>query len=214
MPAVEPSTWEVAESRLAVYRFLLAALDKPTAEQHDWIASDGFRRTLAELVIQFGVAGPAGKLAAADAVEHQARYIACFDVGLPEPPVVLLASHYNRREPVTAVIHEHVLYYKWFATPLATGNIEPADHLLNELAFLIHMDELLLQGKPADSILRARRDFLRRHAARWPVRAATDAELKSLPMVYRTLLALLAAAVAEDLKLTETALTQFAEEKP
>ena len=80
---------ELATSRLAVYRFLLAAFDKPSAEQHAWIAGPAFRQTLEELGDKFGVAVPAGDLAAADPADHEARYIACFEVGLPEPPVVL-----------------------------------------------------------------------------------------------------------------------------
>jgi TorA maturation chaperone TorD len=199
---------ELVEARLAVYRFLLAALDKPTAEQHAWFTGSAFRRSLAELAGQFGTPAPA-EPAAAGPAEHQARYIAGFEVGLPTPPVVLLASHYNRREPVTAVIHEHVLFYRRFGAALSAGNIEPADHLLNELAFLIRLDELYLEGEPGASILRARRDFLRRQAARWPARAAEAADERSLPAVYRSLLHLLAAAVAQDLEVTEAALAEL-----
>jgi DMSO reductase family type II enzyme chaperone len=199
---------DLAESRLAVYRFLQAAFDKPTAAQHEWLAGDQFRELLAMLADRFGVAGPADDPGTADAVDHEARYIACFEVGLPTPPVVLLASHYNHREPVTAVIHEHILFYHRFGLRLAEGNPEPADHLLNELAFLIRLDELMQQGMPADSLQLARRDFLQRHVSRWPAKAAADASAKGLPMVYRTLLAILVAAVAEDLRLTEAALPE------
>jgi TorA maturation chaperone TorD len=197
---------ELAETRLAVYRFLLAALDKPTPEQHAWFAGPDFARNLEHLAEQFGIATLPGKLAAADPRDHEARYIACFEVGLPTPPVVLLASHYNKREPVTAIIHEHILFYHRFGANLAAGNIEPADHLLTELAFLIRLDELLLCGVPdARSVMRARRDFLRRQTARWPACAAEAAVEKHLPAVYCALLALLAAVVAQDLALTETA---------
>lgn len=208
------SPQELAPTRQAVYRFLLAALNKPTAEQHAWFAAPEFRQSLAELAERFGVAPPPGELAAAYPADHQARYIACFEVGLPTPPVVLLASHYNKREPVTAIIHEHILFYKRFGASLAAGNIEPADHLLNELAFLIRLDELLAQDTPmADSILCARRDFLRRHLTRWPAQAADAAVEKHLPGVYCTLLALLAAAVEQDLALTEAAVVGRNEEQ-
>jgi TorA maturation chaperone TorD len=199
---------ELVEARLAVYRFLLEALAKPTVEQHIWFSGPDFRRSLTELAEQFGTP-PAGEPAADGPAEHEARYIACFEVGLPTPPVVLLASHYNRREPVTAVIHEHVLFYRRFGAALSAGNIEPADHLLNELAFLIRLDELYLRGEPGVSILSARRDFLRRQAARWAARAAEAAVEKGLPAVYRSLLHLLAAVVAQDLQLSETALNEL-----
>ena len=205
---VSAATAGLVGARLAVYRFLLEALAKPTAEQHAWFAGPVFRRSLTEAAEQFGTPPP-GEPAAAGPAEHEARYIACFEVGLPTPPVVLLASHYNRREPATAVIHEHILFYRRFGAALSAGNIEPADHLLNELAFLIRLDELYLGGEPGASVLRARRHFLRRQAARWPARAAEAAVEQGLPAVYRSLLRLLAAAVAQDLELTEAALSEL-----
>ncbi|MBL8797487.1 MAG: molecular chaperone TorD family protein [Planctomycetia bacterium] len=204
----------VVEARLAVYRFLTAALDKPTAEQHEWFSNRSFLASMEQVCASFGVPVPEGELAAADPADHEARYIACFEVGLPTPPVVLLASHYNRREPVTAVIHEHILFYHRFGATLSASNREPADHLLSELAFLLHLDRLFLKGMPADSLLLARRDFLHRHASRWPAKAAADAEEKCLPTVYRTLLAILAVAVAEDLRLTEATLAQWRKVMP
>jgi TorA maturation chaperone TorD len=203
---------QLAETRLAVYRFLLAALAKPTPAQHAWFAGDDFRRLLELLCGQFDVAPPDKGIAPLDAAEHEARYIACFEVGAPEPPVPLLASHYNRREPVPHVIHEHILFYKRFGTRLAAGNMEPADHLLTELAFLIRLDELLQEGKlEAVSIRRARFDFLSRQPAQWVAQAAAAAQQKHLPAVYQTLLALLAAAVTQDLELTETVAASLGE---
>lgn len=205
---------ELIEARLAVYRFLLAALDKPTADQHTWFASTAFRRSLEELSHQFDVALAEEEWATPGLAEHEARYLACFEVGLPAPPVPLLASHYNRREPVTALIHEHLLFYRCFGASPAAGNIEPADHLLNELTFLIWLDERLLRGGEAvPSILRGRRDFLRRQAAAWPGRAARAAAENGLPAVYRTLLGILAGAVAEDLTLAGAAVAHVDGEK-
>jgi DMSO reductase family type II enzyme chaperone len=197
----------LAGTRMAVYRFLLAALDKPTPVQHAWFAGADFRRVLELLCEQFDFVLPYGRLAATDAAEHEARYISCFEVGLPEPAVPLLASHYNQREPMPQIIHEHILFYKRFGTRPAAGNIEPADHLLTELAFLVHLDELLEEGKlERESIYRARLDFLNRQPAQWVAQAASAAQEKKLPKVYQTLLSLLAAALQQDLELTETAL--------
>jgi len=205
----------LAETRMAVYSFLLAALAKPTPAQHAWFAGPEFRRNLDDLCEQFGVPLAMGELAAADAAGHEARYIACFEVGVPEPPVPLLASHYNRREPVSQVIHEHLLFYRRFGARPAAGNIEPADHLLTELAFLVRLDELLRAGTvEAESVLRARHDFLSRHGAAWPAKAAAAAADKDLPEVYRALLALLAAAVRQDLELTAAPVAAVGGEKP
>ena len=144
--------------------------------------------------------------------DHESRYLACFEVGLPGPPVPLLASHYNRKEPAPRIIHEHVLFYKRFGVR-PVDSLESADHLLDELAFLIRLDELLLAGRvEAESVLRARRDFLARRAARWPARAAALTHERGLPPVYRTLLALLAVAVEQDLALSETAVADLAKE--
>jgi TorA maturation chaperone TorD len=197
----------IAEARCAVYRFLRAALDKPTAEQHGWLASTGFRQALEELAAEFGVETPPGELFPGGAADHEARYLGCFEVGLPEPPVVLLASHWNRREPVTAVIHEHRLFYNRFGAAAVMDPREAPDHLLNELTFLIHLDERLLDPRhEAGSLLRGRRDFLSRHPLRWIGHAAEATAEKHLPRIYRTLLDVLAAAVGQDHQLTEAAI--------
>jgi TorA maturation chaperone TorD len=192
---------------VAVYRFLQAALARPTPEQHAWLAGAEFRRSLDFLCDQFAVAAPPDEPEPADPADHEARYLACFEVGLPEPPVVLLASHYNRREPVPQTIHEHVLFYQRFGARLAADNLEPADHLSNELAFLVHLDELLLTGAlETESVLRARCDFLSRQPGRWVGRAAAAAADKGLPAVYPSHQALLAAAVEQDQARTQEAL--------
>jgi DMSO reductase family type II enzyme chaperone len=206
---------ELAEARLSLYRFLLAALSKPTPEQHAWLRGPEFRRALEVAAERFGLPGAVGEVAPDEYADYESRYIACFEVGLPAPPVALLASNYNRREPVPAVIHEHVLFYKRFGLRLPEGDIEPADHLLNELTFLIHLDELLRAGRTdAEWILLARRDFLQRQVARWVPRAAAEADEKRLPAVYCQLLALLAHAVQHDLELTRDAVPSPAEDTP
>jgi len=204
----------LAESRLAVYRFLLAALDQPTPAQHAWLESPAFRHALEQVCEQFDLVVPRNNLAAADSADHEARYIACFEVGLPTPPVVFLASHYNRREPVTAIIHEHKLFYRRFGLNQATDNGAPADHALNELAFLIHLDELLLAGQiEEESILRARHDFLDRHMSRWPAAALSAAKDNGIPQLFVILLGLLAAAVEEDRALSQSELRQHVQER-
>ena len=204
---------DLARSRLAVYRFLLAALDKPTPEQHRWLRGPDFRAALEALGEAFQLPCPDGELVPPALADHESRYLACFEVGVPGPPVPLQASHYNRREPIPATVHEHVLFYKRFGARLANGNIEPADHLSDELAFLIHLDELFAAGQPeAESVLRARRDFLARQVTPWAAAAAAAAEEKLLPALYRFLLAALARAVEQDLELSQAALAALPEE--
>jgi TorA maturation chaperone TorD len=167
------------------------------------MSEEPFRATLAELCATFDVPLVSDAELPGDYTLFESLYLACFEVGLPTPPVPLLASHYNRREPVPATIHEHVLFYKRFGVRLAPGNIEPADHLCNELSFLIRLDELILEGVvPSESLLAVRHDFLTRHPARWLPQALTAAQTLNLPEVYVALINLLTRAVAQDVELT------------
>jgi hypothetical protein len=124
----------------------------------------------------------------------------------------LLASHYITRQPVPRTIHEHALFYRHFGAQPAAS--EPADHVLNELSFLIRLDELLRTGADSASLVRARRDFLTRQAVRWIGKAADAAAEKHLPPVYCVLLALLSAAVGQDLELSEATVAAIEREKP
>jgi DMSO reductase family type II enzyme chaperone len=205
-------TDDLIETRQAVYRFLLAAFDKPSADQYAWFASHAFQDALAELAERFGVPPAATEADAGSVADHEARYLGCFEVGLPAPPVMLQASQYRRHEPPPAVIHEHVLFYQRFGMRQTPDNRETADHLLNELAFLIHLDDLLRKGEGTESVLRARRDFLERQASRWPAQAAAQAVEKRLPDVYATLLALLTAALNDDRDITQTAIAALQEQ--
>lgn len=201
----------LADARLAVYRLLLSALEVPSPEQFAWLRSREFHDALSAAAAQFDVALPDGDWFGTDASDHEARWIATFEAGLPTPAVPLLASHYNRTEPTPRLLHEHVLMYRRFGRKPADGAVEPADHALNELSFLIHLDEMLADAgdDEAESILRARRDFLKRHAAAWPARAAEQAASADVPPIYRALVELLAAAVEQDLELCEAALAEL-----
>jgi hypothetical protein len=204
----------LAGARRAVYQFLLAALDRPSPGQHAWMSGPEFLPALAGLCDSFGLGPPPGPAVPEEFGDHESRYLACFEVGLPGPPVALLASHYQRREPAPTVIHEHVLLYRRFGVRVPADGRGPADHLLNQLAFLIRLDDLLLGGgQEAESLHRARHDFLSRHLARWVGRAAAGAEEKRLPAVYCVLLALLTAAVGQDRELTGRSLAALPQER-
>lgn len=189
----------LAGTRAAVYRFLRSALDKPSPEQHAWLRGSEFRRGLDLLCSHFDESCPTGEVVPESYADFESRYIACFEVGCPEPPVVLQASHYSRHEPAPRIVHEHILFYKHFQLSLADPTHESADHLLNELAFLIHLDDIAQRGlSDGESLAWARRDFLERHLGRWSVQAAERASERGLPPLYRLLLRLIAAAVRLD----------------
>lgn len=206
---------DLARTRQEVYRFLRSALSRPTPEQHAWLSGAGFPGALAALCGSFDLPCPSGPLAPAEPAEHESRYLACFEVGMPGPPVPLTASHYNQREPVPRVLYEHVLFYRAFGVGVPADSLEPGDHLVHQLAFLIHLDGLLLGGAPAPaSVLRARHDFLCRHLVRWVDEAARSAEEKHLPPLYQALLGVLARAVEQDRELTAAALAALPQEQP
>jgi hypothetical protein len=194
----------LAPARLMVYGFVRAALAAPTPEQHAWMSAPAFATALAGLCESFGLDCPPAPLVPAEFADHESRYLASFEVGLPAPPVVLLASHHQRREPAPRIIHEHVLLYRRFGARVPAGSLEPADHLVHQLSFLMRLDRLALEGSVDPGSLRwARGDFLQRHLG-WVERAAAQAEEKGLAPVYLycVLLALLAAALRQDRELT------------
>jgi len=195
---------DAASARIALYGFVLAILDKPFREQHDWLTSSDFAETFRGLCDRFGVEPPDGVLVDWSADEHESTYLACFEVGLPTPKVVLQASHYNRRAPAPRTIHEHERLYRLFDAKLARRNLDQQDHLLNELAFLIHLDDLVLGGaSDLRAIVGARRDFIGKHVKHLVVSALDKACSPGVPRVYAVTLDLLACALDEDLALNE-----------
>ncbi len=209
MLAAEPQTLhDLAEGRLRVYGFVRALLNKPTPEQHTWMQQNAFRGALELACTQFDLPCPTEEEPPAAYGDFESRYLACFEVGLPAPPVALQASAYNRKAPAPSIIHENVLFYQCFRLP-PQAEREPADHLLHQLAFLMHLDQLLLAGTAAAaSLLLARRDFLQRQMLPWLPKAAADAAERHLPALYCTLLLLLAKALQQDLELTTDAAGQ------
>jgi TorA maturation chaperone TorD len=202
-PAIEPvPAEELARARLAVYGLVGAGLAAPTPAQHAWMGGADFAASLAALCELFGLTSPPTPLVPGEFADHQARYLASFEVGLPAAPVVLLASHYQRREPAPRIIYEHILFYRRFGVRVPARSLEPANHLGHQLAFLMHLDGRLLEGHLDPESLRwARRDFLARHLA-WVDRAAFQAMELGLAPVYQALLAVLAAALRQDRELT------------
>jgi len=197
----------VATARMAVYRFALQSLDKPSAEQHAWMTDDAYGHTLGALCDRFDVPGPSESRIEPQLPDHEATYIAWFEAGLPTPRVVLQASHYNQREPAPRILHEHVLFYQRFGAALRKDNLDQPDHLLNQLAFLIHLDELASHApQDAQSIAAARRDFLHRQVIALVTSAAAAASKHGAPPVYQAVFAILATAVRQDLTLTEETL--------
>jgi DMSO reductase family type II enzyme chaperone len=105
----------------------------------------------------------------ADYVEFQSEYVRLFDVGVPRPPCPLFGGLYlgSRR----AVMEEVTRFYHHFGLSLGGESREMPDHVTTELEFmhfLTFREVSALQGrKDRGPHLRAQRDFLQRHLARW-----------------------------------------------
>jgi DMSO reductase family type II enzyme chaperone len=105
----------------------------------------------------------------ADYVEFQSEYVRLFDVGVPRPPCPLFGGLYlgSRR----AVMEEVTRFYHHFGLSLGGESREMPDHITTELEFmhfLTFREVSALQGrKDRGPYLRAQRDFLQRHLARW-----------------------------------------------
>jgi len=105
----------------------------------------------------------------ADYVEFQSEYVRLFDVGVPRPPCPLYGGLYlgSRR----AVMEEVTRFYNHFGLSLGGESRELPDHITTELEFMHFLTfqevSALQREKDRAPYLRAQRDFLQRHLARW-----------------------------------------------
>lgn len=156
------------------------------------------------------------------AAEYESDFIAAFEAGTPHPPVPLVESHYNQRDPVPGILHENLLFYQGFGLRLRQGCAETPDHLRYQLEFIAYLYELEAEawagGHPAatdhpreapggadtprpavelpgdrlDQIRRARREYVARHLLSWLPRAERSARDAPRPWVHRFLAVTLA----------------------
>lgn len=196
---IAPDADELTALRSTIYRLILLALDRPTPDRHQQLRGPSFRAGLELLLGQFDLPTPEEEFVPESYADYESRYLATFEVGLPEAPVVLLASHYSRNEPAPKVVHEHILFYRHFDADPAAETGEAADHLINELRFLIHLDELRERSPSSwEAIDRARGDFLDRQLLRWVPAACAQADRNGVPAFYCLALLLLYAMLQDD----------------
>jgi len=182
------NTTPVRAAELSVkFAYAHALFRKPTPEQHAWLLSGECQSIWRELAAESD--GLPSLLAAPAACEDYAeRYIATFDVGTPAPPVPLIESHYNKREPVPRILHENILFYRQFGLQLRDSAMENADHLRHQLEFTQHLLAYLARfqesGKAAAStqVACALRDFVTRHLLSWLPEATACAAGAPLPL--------------------------------
>lgn len=142
----------------------------------------------------------------------ESEFIQIFDAGPGGPPCPLREGHYHGGR--MAVMEELVRFYNHFGLSTTQGDErELPDTLTTELEFLHYLafkEVLALQrGEDATPYLRAERDFLERHPAKWLpiIRKALDGLLakdyekinKPVLLFYRDLIALVEDYARNDL---------------
>ena len=139
--------------------------------------------------------------ASADYVEFQSEYIRLFDVGVPRPPCPLSGGlHLGSRR---AVMEEVTRFYNHFGLSLGGESREMPDHITTELEFmhfLTFREVATLQGgQDRGPYLRAQRDFLQRHLARWVPQVRAQAEGQKAAPFFLGLIGLAEAFLLADL---------------
>ncbi len=171
--------WSSREMAAAI-AFAHALFRKPSPDQHAWLLSAECRDIWNE------IAGSSEGLplrleVPEDYDDYCERFIATFDVGTPAPPVPLIESHYNKREPVPKILHENILFYRQFGLQLRDSSLESADHLRHQLEFVQHLLEYHARltethhSTEAQQALQALYDYANRHLQSWLPEAATCA---------------------------------------
>jgi DMSO reductase family type II enzyme chaperone len=100
---------------------------------------------------------------------YESAYIALFDVGMPEPPVPLFESAHDKSRPAQEIALENTFFYDVLGLKADPARVVP-DYLITQLEFLAAVrftQENASEGSTAESLARARSDFLERHLLNW-----------------------------------------------
>jgi DMSO reductase family type II enzyme chaperone len=172
----------------------------PGADQWGWLTSEPVAAFWKELSVALELEGCALELPES-AERYEIEFIEAFEAGAPNPPVPLIESHYNKRDPVPKILHENILFYQTFGLRLKASANETADHLRHQLEFvgyLYRLEASELAGANRDEYLaqirEARQEYAERHLLSWLPKAAERARPAPNPWVSRHLAVALALA--------------------
>ena len=197
-------------ARSRMYRLLAGAFGFPEEAFHRAALGGEFRSQVQEIAAGLPYPPPLAEgepLSAAlgdvpaDYVEFQSEYVRLFDVGVPRPPCPLFGGLYlgSRR----AAMEEVTRFYNHFGLSLGGESRELPDHITTELEFmhfLTFQEVSALQGeKNRGPYLRAQRDFLQRHLARWVPQVRARAEKQRAAPFFLGLVGLTEAFLLADL---------------
>jgi len=161
-------------SRFEMYRLLAGALEFPSRAFHERVVRGAFRADVA------AAAGglPCG-LAEASPIEaliteeeygaFQGEYIRLFDVGTVRPPCPLYGGEWGGARRAT--MEDALRFYGFFGMKMNEGARELPDHVTVQLEFMEVMafteGAARTRGEDVGPLVRAERDFLARHLAKW-----------------------------------------------
>ncbi len=165
------------QEEAALWRFLHDLFRSPSPKQWNWLHDRRTQEAWMLLGREMGVTVPEPLPFPSSLLEYEQEYIAFFEVGIPEPPCPLLESHWNKRDPLTKILHENMLFYKQFGLQLRSSAYETADHLRHQLEFMRYLCVMEIKHVPlAEQIALAREEYRIRHLLSWIPRAAFHLE--------------------------------------
>jgi TorA maturation chaperone TorD len=204
-----------SERLSALFGYAHSLFRNPSTKQHEWLLSSECQCGWRELsgIFELGVSHLA---VPRDYGEYAEQFIATFDVGTPNPPVPLIESHYNKRDPIPRILHENILFYRQFGLQLRDSAMENADHLRHQLECAQHLLQyrarLETSGPTSEAAqaTHALRDFVTRHLSSWvgeAARCARDAPLEIAEPALRLVESLCALLINPG----ESAIAKFAD---
>jgi DMSO reductase family type II enzyme chaperone len=157
-------------ARTDLYRFFAAVFGPPSQRCFDFLAQPDMAGALGELWRQLECQGEFPGFEWFGSYElYESAYIALFDVGMPEPPVALFESAHDKTRPAQEIALENTFFYEVLGLKADPTRVVP-DYLITQLEFLAAVrftEENASDASTAESMARARSDFLERHLLNW-----------------------------------------------
>lgn len=179
MPAFEFTASERAMARSRMYLLMADGFSYPSRELYSAVASGAYAASIAAML---GASMLTVSAADAASVEtslrtstsfesFQASYLAAFETNMPTPSASLYEGSYVSKTDRAALLLEIKAFYRNFGLGMANEVNDLEDTLTAELEFMQFLAAKEAQagesGESAAGYIRAQRDFLQRHLARW-----------------------------------------------
>jgi len=170
-----PTAARIDWAGLDLYRFFAFVFSSPSPERFQMLAEPAFRASLCDLWQQLCCTGNFPLFVWFKSYEeYEATYIALFDVGIPEPPVPLFESAYDKTRPAQEIALENTWFYDALGLKWNSSCAVP-DYLITQLEFLAAVRYTLENAPDASSkqnLAQLEADFLSRHVLNWVPTAA------------------------------------------